>query len=110
MTELVLNAENVSKPYLGVCALNQVLIDCRAGEVDATLGENASGKSSLMKIARGAVAPNSGTVTIAGQPLTHPDQSLARSLGLATIYQDGSLVCPSHRALPWRPSCTTGRS
>jgi ribose transport system ATP-binding protein len=92
MSELVLQVENVSKYYPGVRALDHVSLDCRAGEVHAILGENGSGKSTLMKIASGAVSPNSGRVTIAGKPLSAPDPSLARSLGLATVYQDDSLV------------------
>lgn len=92
MTEIVLKADNVSKSYPGVRALDHVTLDCRAGEVHAILGENGSGKSTLMKIASGAVAPDSGLVEIAGRPLAHPDPSLARSLGLATVYQDDSLV------------------
>jgi ribose transport system ATP-binding protein len=92
MTEIVLQMENVSKSYVGVRALDNVSLDCRAGEVHAILGENGSGKSTLMKIASGAVNPNSGTVVIAGRPLTTSDPSLARSLGLATVYQDDSLV------------------
>lgn len=92
MTELVLQLDTVSKSYPGVRALDRVTLDCRAGEVHAILGENGSGKSTLMKIASGTVTPNSGTVTIAGQTLTAADPSLARSLGLATVYQDDSLV------------------
>jgi ribose transport system ATP-binding protein len=92
MTELVLQIENVSKSYPGVRALDRVTLDARAGEVHAILGENGSGKSTLMKIAAGAVVPDSGTVTIAGQRLGQADPALARTLGLATVYQDDSLV------------------
>lgn len=92
MTELVLQIENASKAYPGVRALDHVSLEVHAGEVHAILGENGSGKSTLMKIASGVVAPDSGSVTIAGQPLTQPDPGQARALGLATVYQDDSLV------------------
>ncbi len=73
-------------------ALDRVSLDCLAGEVHAILGENGSGKSTLMKIASGTVAPDGGTVEIGGAPLSRTDPSAARALGLATVYQDDSLV------------------
>jgi len=92
MAEQVLKLDNVSKTYPGVRALDHVTIDCLAGEVHAILGENGSGKSTLMKIASGTVAPDGGTVEIAGRKLERPDPRLAQGLGLSTVYQDDSLV------------------
>ncbi len=92
MTDLVLTLDNVSKTYPGVRALDHVTLDCRAGEVHAILGENGSGKSTLMKIASGTVRPDSGAVRIGGAALTAFDPRLAHRLGLATVYQDDSLV------------------
>ncbi len=66
--------------------------ECLAGEIHAVLGENGSGKSTLLGIASGAVVPDRGRVEIMGEPLTAADPLLARSLGLATVYQDDSLV------------------
>lgn len=87
-----LEITGVSKHYPGVQALSDVSFACRAGEVHAILGENGSGKSTLLGIASGAVVPEAGTVTILGKPLTAADPLLARRLGLATVYQDDSLV------------------
>ena len=63
-----------------------------AGEVHAVLGENGSGKSTLLKIASGALAPDDGRVEILGRRLTSADTSQAHHFGLATVYQDNSLV------------------
>jgi ribose transport system ATP-binding protein len=90
--DVVLKIEGVSKTYPGVRALDRVSIDCRAGEVHAVLGENGSGKTTLMKIASGAISPDDGVVEIGGAVLTAPDPRLAHRLGLATVYQDDSLV------------------
>lgn len=92
MFDIVLKMEQVSRTYPGVRALDQVSIDCRAGEVHAILGENGSGKSTLMKVASGTVEPDSGRVWIGGKMLASADPRLARELGLATVYQDDSLV------------------
>jgi ribose transport system ATP-binding protein len=92
MANLVLRLDGVSKSYPGVRALDRVTLDCRAGEVHAILGENGSGKSTLMKIASGVVRPDTGTVEIGGTVLPQSDARIAASLGLATVYQDDSLV------------------
>lgn len=92
MSDIVLKLDGISKTYPGVRALDHVSLDCRAGEVHAILGENGSGKSTLMKIASGTVAPDGGRVEIGGAPLPRTDPSAARALGLATVYQDDSLV------------------
>jgi len=92
VSELVLRIEDVSKTYPGVLALDRFSIDCRAGEVHAILGENGSGKTTLMKIASGTIAPDGGVVEINGAKLASVDPRLARRLGLATVYQDDSLI------------------
>lgn len=87
-----LEIAELSKSYPGVRALDGVSLECRPGETHAIVGENGSGKSTLLGIASGAVVPDSGSVTIMGRPLATADPLLARRLGLATVYQDDSLV------------------
>ena len=92
MPQTVLSLTNISKRYPGVLALDDVSLDCVAGEVHAILGENGSGKSTLLGIASGSVTPTNGRVEIMGTPLGSADPLQARRLGLATVYQDDSLV------------------
>ncbi|MEZ5668355.1 MAG: ATP-binding cassette domain-containing protein [Alphaproteobacteria bacterium] len=92
MTAPRLRLAGVSKRYPGVLALDDVTLACSAGEVHAILGENGSGKSTLLKIASGALAPDAGTVEIDGQRLDEANPVKARQLGLATVYQDNSLI------------------
>src|SRR3954466_7570972 len=89
---VVLSLSGVSRQFGAVRALRNVSFDCRAGEVHALVGENGSGKSTLLGIASGFVDPDRGTVTIGGAPLTRDSPALARRLGLAMAYQDGSSV------------------
>ena len=92
MPEPSLRLSGISKRFPGVQALRDVSLDCVAGEVHAVLGENGSGKSTLLKIASGALAPDNGTVEILGNRLASADTSQAQRFGLATVYQDNSLV------------------
>jgi ABC-type sugar transport system ATPase subunit len=62
------------------------------GEVHALLGENGSGKSTLAKCIAGAHQPEKGEILFQGrvQSFRHPME--ARAAGVATIYQEFSLV------------------
>ena len=91
-SELVLQMEGVSRQFGAVRALTNVSFECRPGEVHALVGENGSGKSTLLGIASGFVEPDTGVVKIGGEPLRRDSPALARSLGLAMAYQDGSAV------------------
>jgi ribose transport system ATP-binding protein len=90
--ELVLELAGVSRQFGAVRALTNVSFECRAGEVHALVGENGSGKSTLLGIASGFVDPDLGTIRIGGKPLRRDSPALARKLGLAMAYQDGSSV------------------
>jgi ribose transport system ATP-binding protein len=87
-----LQLSGITKRYPGVLALDRVDFECAPGEIHAVLGENGSGKSTLLGIASGAIAADDGKVTVMGTPLATADPLLARRLGLATVYQDDSLV------------------
>ena len=52
----------VTKTFPGVRALSNADFDCRPGEVHALVGENGSGKSTMIKIASGVYEPDEGTV------------------------------------------------
>jgi len=83
--------KQISKRYPGVVANDQVSLEVAAGEIHAVLGENGAGKSTLMKIVSGAVTPDAGTVEFDGRPMVKADPALARTLGVAMVYQHFSL-------------------
>src|SRR5688572_25531652 len=87
----LLSAARISKSYAGVRALSDVSFDLAAGEVHALVGENGAGKSTLIKVMTGAVAPDSGTLSVAGRVVPAMTPSLSRALGIAAIYQQPAL-------------------
>ena len=84
----------VSKSYGATVALQDVSIELRAGEVHARVGENGAGKSTLVKILSGVVKPNVGTMQIGGEPYEPRAIVDARRRGVATAFQELSLVPP----------------
>src|SRR3954469_9575120 len=91
MASPLLRMESITKSFPGVRALDGVSFDLHAGEVHALVGENGAGKSTLIKIMAGAEQPDAGTLTVAGQSMPRMTPVLARSLGIAVIYQQPSL-------------------
>ncbi len=87
----VLRATALTKSYAGVRALRNGSFDLRAGEVHALIGENGAGKSTLTKIITGAIAADGGDLSIFGETIHANDPNLARSLGIAAIYQQPSI-------------------
>src|SRR5881409_1821090 len=79
------------KAFGATHALRGVSFELLPGEVHALVGENGAGKSTLIKIVTGAHRPDSGTLEIAGEPVTDNDPLKARSLGVAAIYQQPAL-------------------
>jgi rhamnose transport system ATP-binding protein len=88
---LLLSARSITKSYEGVRALQGVSFDLQSGEVHALVGENGAGKSTLIKVITGAVAPDAGTLTLAGQVVPRMTPAISRALGIAAIYQQPSL-------------------
>src|SRR5215831_118381 len=88
---LLLETKLITKAFAGVQALKGVSFDLFEKEVHALIGENGAGKSTLIKIMTGALRPDSGTLAISGKLVPHNDPAIARSLGVAAIYQQPSL-------------------
>src|SRR5947207_15875393 len=91
MAETLLRLTSITKSFGGVQALRGVSFELRPGEVHALVGENGAGKSTLVKVITGAHAPDAGTVEIRGRVIDHNAPSVARSLGVAVIYQQPAL-------------------
>jgi rhamnose transport system ATP-binding protein len=87
----LLQASSIAKSFAGVHALRNASFELHAGEVHALVGENGAGKSTLIKIFTGAVAPDGGSLHVAGETVSHNNPRHARALGIAAIYQQPSL-------------------
>ncbi|WP_435006568.1 sugar ABC transporter ATP-binding protein [Tundrisphaera lichenicola] len=89
--DTILRLSGISKSFAGVHALRNVSFDLQAGEVHALVGENGAGKSTLIKVITGAHRPDKGSLEVSGRPVESNDPVLARSLGIAAIYQQPAL-------------------
>jgi simple sugar transport system ATP-binding protein len=80
------------KSFGAVQALRGVDLELREAEVLGLVGDNAAGKSTLMKVLSGAYIPDKGEVFMEGRKvhITSPEDS--RMLGIEMVYQDFALA------------------
>jgi nitrate/nitrite transport system ATP-binding protein len=83
-----LELEGVSKDFGGPAVLRGVDLAIGHGELVAVIGRSVCGKTTLLSIAAGLLAPSSGAVRIAGKPAGGPGPDRA------VVFQNYSL-------LPW---------
>ena len=88
----MLTAENITKKFSGVTALDNVCLELHAGKVNAILGENGAGKSTLMKILSGVYRDYEGQILLHGQPVRFTGTRDAQNAGIAIIHQELNLI------------------
>lgn len=90
--EPILQAENISKSFGAVLALQHVSLDIYPGEIAGLVGDNGAGKSTLIKILSAVIRPDSGAIKFDGHPAHFSSPSEARARGIETVYQDLALA------------------
>jgi ABC-type sugar transport system ATPase subunit len=90
--DVLLQATGIAKSFPGVRALDGVNLTVRRGRLNALLGENGAGKSTMMNILAGVFPPDSGTLTLAGQPVRFNNTREAQAAGISIIFQELNLV------------------
>jgi branched-chain amino acid transport system ATP-binding protein len=88
MNELILNANQVSKHYGGVRAVDNFSYQLREGKLVGLIGPNGAGKSTLFNLLSGAVKPTAGSIEIAGEPVTGKRQDQFSRRGVARTFQN----------------------
>ncbi len=87
-----LSARNIVKRYGGVVALSDGNLDVQAREVVALIGANGSGKSTMSKVINGVVVLDGGQLLLDGSPIRFTSPQAAKSAGIATVFQELSLI------------------
>jgi simple sugar transport system ATP-binding protein len=88
----VVEMRNIKKSFAAVRALRGVDLVLHQNEVLGLVGDNAAGKSTLMKVLSGAYLPDEGEIFIEGKNAHISDPLSARHLGIEMVYQDLALV------------------
>jgi simple sugar transport system ATP-binding protein len=91
-TPPLVEMRGISKSFGPVRALRQVDLCLHRQEVLGLVGDNAAGKSTLMKILTGAYQPDEGAILFDGQRVRFLSPHDSRALGIEMVYQDLALA------------------
>ncbi|MBV9457196.1 MAG: ABC transporter ATP-binding protein [Bradyrhizobium sp.] len=92
MADPLLRVEKLVRRFGGILATDHVSMDVAKGELHAIIGPNGAGKTTLISQLTGHLAPDSGSVSLAGRDITHFPAYRRCALGLARSFQITSLL------------------
>lgn len=84
--------KNITKTFGSVVANSKVDLDIRRGEILSLLGENGSGKTTIMNMLSGIYFPDSGQIYVNGKEVSIRSPRDAYELGIGMIHQHFKLV------------------
>ena len=91
-TNTLIELRGVTKRFGSVVANEDVSLDVRRGEILSVLGENGSGKTSLMNMLAGIYFPDAGHIFMEGREVVIRSPKDAFDLGIGMIHQHFKLV------------------
>ncbi len=92
MSAPVLQVSGLTKRFPGVVALDDVSVEVRREEVVGLIGQNGSGKSSLLKILAGVQSADAGEIRLRGEVIRPRSVAAANQLGIGMVFQEQSLL------------------
>lgn len=83
---------DISKYFPGIKALDDMSITVQGSRIHGLMGQNGCGKSTLIKCLAGVHEPEEGTILYKGEQVRIKNPIISRKYGVATIYQEFSLI------------------
>lgn len=90
--EEMIRAENLTKRYDSVIALNNVSFVAHKKEIIGLVGDNGAGKSTLLNILVGLFPPDEGKIYLEGKETRFTSPGDARRQGIEIVYQFSNLI------------------
>ncbi|MES2968336.1 MAG: ABC transporter ATP-binding protein [Pseudomonadota bacterium] len=87
MAAVILSARGLTRHFGGLRAVDGVDFDLHAGEIHALIGPNGAGKTTFVSLLCGRLPAQSGTITLAGQDITHLPAHARVARGIAYTFQ-----------------------
>ena len=92
MQEYIVQMEKIEKSYGSNEVLHGVDFRLKKGSIHALLGENGTGKTTLMNILAGVIPGNKGKVTVEGEEHILKDNKLSMDSNISFIHQELALI------------------
>lgn len=88
----MIHVEGLTKYYDDFCAVDNISLDIRKGEIIGLLGPNGAGKTTTLRMLTGYFKPSSGDITIKDQSVTENPIDVKKKIGYlpesAPLYHD----------------------
>lgn len=91
MTECVLSADQVSRSFGGLVAVDRITFEVKKNEVFGIVGPNGAGKSTLFNLIAGVFPPSLGRIKAFGQRIDHLPTHKRCWLGVGRTFQAAQL-------------------
>ncbi len=78
----VIRAEKLTKRFGGFTAVDGISFQINRGECFGFLGPNGAGKTTTVRMIHGVSPVTSGSLTVAGRPVTTHDRALKKTIGV----------------------------
>lgn len=88
---IVLQANELTKHYGGVRAVEQASIEVHRGEILGVIGPNGAGKTTLFELLTGFTRPDSGSVVFEGRDITAFGPARRARSGIVRTFQNSPL-------------------
>lgn len=82
-----LELKNINKHFDGVTAVNNVSFDVSEGTINALVGPNGSGKTTIFDIITGFIKPDQGEVIFKGDPIAVRQPHKIAQMGISRTFQ-----------------------
>lgn len=89
---IIFEARKINKSFGSTIALKDVDIILKKGEIRGLIGENGSGKSTVMSIASGMQTATSGEMFFKGKPWNPHNMVKAQGEGISMILQEANTI------------------
>lgn len=94
MSEVLLEARQVTKRFGGLAAVHEVSLQLKRNHLHAVIGPNGAGKSTLTNLLSGDLPPTSGSIYLGGRDITGRKAEAISRWGLGRSYQKTNIFLP----------------
>lgn len=91
---IILEMQHITKHFPGVCALDNVSLEVKRGDIHSICGENGAGKSTLMSVLSGIHPSGSfeGRIIYMGNEVAFKNIKESESAGIVIIHQELAMI------------------
>ena len=88
MSNVLLKMEHVTKNFGGLRAVDDFSMEVPDGSIYGIIGPNGAGKTTIFNLISGIYKPDSGTVWLDGEDITHLSQERIAACGVSRTFQN----------------------